>query len=1100
MTTLTKDIKKYLRDLYGFDNIKQTYSIFGVNNPDKAYDLLYKEYQKESKKQAKEESKQKAIKFAEEAKKKVLEKKEKRDNKIYIQEIALVYDVRNKKSNTWRKANKFYTITGKKSQLKKLANKKFEEEIKRLEEKSPETTKNFVRKFGDITEVKESIGIKNIKMKHANPFVLSNECEQSWNTNTGKCVFDYLIYLYGETKGFKKIMNYDFLNNEFGDDALNTGVCINQISSFCRKYNLSYYALDIYEKVIDYYLPTEKKNNVSSLIFRIINEHMYPIDNYKKRQSIVSKTRKDVNIKSVEIDKINNEKEKPLFELITPNEECNKNEFAIKYIEDLNKIPYPINANNIYIEDGNIERLIIDNKLILTNPIDESIKTFYETNNKIYQGECIQNILYELWEETYGEKIYDGYLMSSFSPDVKKLLSQENIKNRTHFGATREINENIEDLLLNEGAVSCDIEKCYSSLLLNPFDNFIKLDSYNSIEPFTNNNYYFDNSELPLGLYIVKTDDLTLLHQSNVYSNKILDYAKKNNIDFEIKYKIIATNKVDKTYFNDILEVIKNKTDDINLIKMVINTITGCLGKTYGKHLKVGLTTSLDEAVENELMKITEDFYFKKLNVNNNNFMIFGKMEKTKFINNSLPIYIQILDWSNIKLHQMINQMGGECIFRKTDCAVCIGGNQVIEIEKDINDITKTWGSFRNEDNSDESVLKRNYQRLMNKHRHIIIPEIDDNWNNLPQFYTSNQWKEILEYAINNGGIFVDGRAGTGKSHIIHKGKESNILNSDDKYRLAFTNRAARNINGTTIHKALSINKKDKSNIKSMTMKYQGKSIIVIDEIGMIPLHLWKKILTLKETNKELIFILLGDKRQTTPIEDLNIDYFNSNILKHLVNYNRCELTERQRYDEELWNFLENYYEHNIIGKLKHKKDFNKDDILNSRMICYFNSTRDKINDRCMEMMKPDDCLFIPYERDVDEDGKELPNQKPKSAYIYKGLPVMCIKNNKNLDVINSDEFIVKQYDDKNITLINVDTEKDLTFEINDFHKNFVVNYIATTHKLQGATISKNLLFFDWYGNTMCGYEYGLSLKNDKHVGYTALSRVKSLKQIYIIN
>jgi hypothetical protein len=1093
---LNTKFKKFLRELYNINNIKEVYTELNVNNADDAYKILNDKFNKLQEEETKSKAEKKAKEWINKQKEKTIKKQEDKDNKIYIQEIALVYDVKNKKSTIWRKVNKFFTITGKKSELKKLANKKFEEEIKRLEEKSPLTVKNFVKKFGDITLINKTKGITNIKMKHANVFELSNENKQIWNTNTGKCVFDYLIYLYGETKGFKKIMNYEYLNNEFGDDALNNGVSIEQIDLFCKKYNLSYYALDCYEKIIKFYLPTDKKNNVSSLIFRIINEHMYPIDDYKKRQSIVSKNRKDINIKSIEIEKIDSEKQKPLYELIAPTEECDKNEFAINYIQQLNKIPYPIKSDNIFVEDGNIERLIIDNKIILTEPINPNIKSFYENTGKVYQGECLQNILYELWEQTYEEKIYEGELMSSFSPDVNSLLSQENIKNRVHFGSTREITEDLKELFLKQsdgglskGAVSCDIEKCYSSLLLNPLDEFMKLDSYNFIEEFLDDDYYYNDSELPFGLYVVQTNDLTILHQSNIYSNKILDYAKKYNIEFKIIYKIAANDKIEKTYFHKILKTIKDKTSDIDLIKLVMNTITGCLGKTYGKHLKVGLTTSLDEACENELMKINENFYFKKFNTKNNNIIIFGKVEKTKFINHSLPIYIQILDWSNIKLHQMITQMGGECIYRKTDCAVCIGGNKVHELNKDINDITKTWGSFRNEDCSDDNVTDRNYKRLMNMNRHINIPILNDNWNILNQFKSSNQWKEILDYAINNGGLFVDGRAGTGKTFIIHKGIETGLLPQDNKYRLAFTNKASRNINGTTIHKALSINKKNKSNIKSMTLKYQGKTIIVIDEIGMINLKLWKKIICLKESNKELIFILLGDKRQCKPIEDLDLDYFNSNILKHIVNFNKCELTERQRYDEQLWNYLEDYFEKDIVGKLKHKKNIDKNDILNSRMICYFNSTRRTINKKCMELLKSDNSLYLPYERIDDDD-------KFDSAYIYEGLPVMCIKNNKKLDIINSDEFNVKSYNDKTINLINVDTNEELEIEINEFHKNFVVNYISTTHKLQGSTITKNLFIFDWYEK----FDGSYCLKNEKNIGYTALSRVKSLEQIYIIN
>jgi hypothetical protein len=108
----------------------------------------------------------------------------------------------------------------------------------------------------------------------------------------------------------------------------------------------------------------------------------------------------------------------------------------------------------------------------------------------------------------------------------------------------------------------------------------------------------------------------------------------------------------------------------------------------------------------------------------------------------------------------------------------------------------------------------------------------------------------------------------------------------------------------------------------------------------------------------------------------------------------------------------------------------------------------------------------------------------------------MSIKNNCKLNIINTDEFKVKEFTNETITLkrLDNDEEDDLTIEINDFHKNFVVNYISTTHKLQGATITEDLLIFDWYGRE--GFSH--SLRGNKNVGYTALSRVKSLNQIYI--
>lgn len=1096
--SLTNQFKKTLREEFGFTNIKQTYSVFGVNNPEAAYKKLLKEYNKITKEDVSAKAQEWLSTKMKEAKEKIEKKQKKQviDNKKYIQNWTLTfkkqYKAFNKKAGKWYEESREQITIGTKKQLNKKIKLQFEMIVDKIRQASPYESKDFKITIGELTEIKKSNGLENIKMKHANVFELSNECNQSWNTNNGTCVFDYLIHLYGNTKGFKKIMNYNYLNNEFSNEDENClieGVSINKIDNFCKKYSLSYYALDSYEKTIKFYIPEIKKHNVNALIFRLINGHMYPIEDYQKRQSIVNKHRKDCNIKSAEIE-TSKQKEKKIYNLITPDKECDKNKFAINFIDELNKIPYPIIPKNIYVEDGNIQRLIIDNKLILTEPINQDVKDFYEKSDRVYQGESIQSILYELWEETYDEKIYEGKLMSSFNPKIDNILNQTNIKNRTHYGSTRIITEDMKDLFLNEGAISCDIEKCYSSLLLNPFDDFMVLNSYNEIEKFTNEDYYYDDSDLPFGLYIVKTNDLTILHQSNIYSNKILDYAKKNNVEFKIIYQILATEQIEPNYFHSLLNNITDKTDNINLIKLLINTITGCLGKTYNKKLKVGLTTNLDEIWENDILKNCDnknnEYYFKKFNINEKDLFISGEIEKTKMINNALPIYIQILDWSNIKLSEMIKKMGGECIYRKTDCAVCIGGNYVKEIEKDINNITKTWGSFRNEDCSDDKILTRDFTRLMNKDRHIEINEINNDWINA-NFYSSNQWEDILKYAIENKGLFIDGRAGTGKSYIIHKGIENKYLNEDKKYRLAFTNKAARNINGTTIHKALAINNNNKSNIKSMTLKYQGETIICIDEIGMIPLHIWKKILLLKQANKDLIFILLGDKRQTTPIEDYNIDYFNSSIVKCLVNYNKCELTERQRYNEELWNFLEDYFEKGIVGKLKHKKDFTIDDIKKSRMICYFNKTRESINNKCMEIMKPNNALYLPYEKINDDD-------KSSSAYIYKDIPIMCIKNNKKYDIINSDEFIVSSYDDKTITLINNDNNKEIIIEHNEFHKNFVVNYISTTHKLQGATITNNLLIFDWYPKHNMEY----CLKDDKHIGYTALSRVKTLDQIYI--
>ncbi len=1099
ITTLGKSNKAFLRTEFGFKTITQAKLAFGVDTADEAYELMknqhnqiVEEEQINKAKQLRAEKEAKKLQVKAERKAKKLE-----DNKKFIttftleinfvrkdnKNLPLIQKLKNKNKKIVIQTKSINgSVVSKKKDIKKYIDEYINYTIVNFEKSDLEVKSTKVSNIVSI-EVGKSIGLSNIPMKDAYSYELSGEKKPVWDTGSGKCVFDYLIYLYGDVKGFKKIMNYEFLENEFGYETIEKGVTINQIALFCKTYGISYYALDCYENTISYVVANEKKSNVQALMFRIMNSHMYPITNIHKRKSIVGRHR-EVIIKSMDVEAKKKEEEIEILDLIYPKEdEKTGNEFAIDYINKCNKIPYPISSKNIFYEDGHITKMKIDNKIILTNPIDETIKKFIEGNGDKYQGECLNNILQNIWTETYNTKMYESEIMSEYNNEVYKILSSDGIKNRVHYGATRQI-EKYE----LENIIACDIEKCYSSLLLKPLDDFIVYDLLDEVKEFTDTEYYTNDMELPLGLYHVRTNNMTILHQSNIYSNKILDYAKKNGVKFTIEHQILSTKKEDKTYFHKLIEdiifeceyALSDKVDCMTLIKQLINSITGCLGKTHSKHLQVGLNSNLQEVWENEIMRNVDkkDIYFNKLD---DKLFVYGEIKKSEMTNNSLPIYIQILDWSNIKLHEMIKEMGGECIFRKTDCAVVIGGNPVIEIEKDEDDITKTWGSFRNEDS--DFIKHFNYEKRMSVDRHIDRIYITQDWITYNTFNSSNQWKEILQLAIKNKGLLVEGRAGTGKSYIVLNGIKHELIADEKECRLAFTNKASQNLNGTTIHKALAINANEKSNNKSL-QKYINKKIIIVDEIGMINKLLWKHLCILKKKFPDLIFILLGDYRQCKPIEDFDFNYFDSSIVKYLVNYNKIELTEKQRYDDELWEFLENYYEKGIVGKLQHTNKINPD----KKMICYFNKTRDEINDYCMNKRKPADSLYIEHERQDEKD-------KAKSVYIYNGLPIMAIKNNSKLDIINTDEFIVKDFNNESITLKRLSqTADDLIIESKYFHNNFVVNYISTTHKLQGATVTDDLIIFDWYGKPY----FNNSLRDDKHVGYTALSRVKSLKQIYI--
>jgi GTPase SAR1 family protein len=345
--------------------------------------------------------------------------------------------------------------------------------------------------------------------------------------------------------------------------------------------------------------------------------------------------------------------------------------------------------------------------------------------------------------------------------------------------------------------------------------------------------------------------------------------------------------------------------------------------------------------------------------------------------------------------------------------------------------------------------------------------------------YDSDQFKEIFEYANEKGGLLICARAGTGKSYLFNKWVETELTEDDERTRLAFTNRARRNINGTTIHTAFSINDNGKAN-KKMMNTYKNKKIIMVDEIGMIGVDLWKHLLMLKKQFPYLVFVLCGDYRQLPPIEIWGTTYFSSEIVKYLCNNNSMELTVRKRYDEEMWNWLEDFYEKGIIDWTKIKVEKHDWNAVN---IVYYNKTRDAVNDLFMDHFKPYDAYYLPYTRKDKDD-------RHKSIYLYKGLPVMSIKNKKILNVINSDELIVDDYDveKKIIYMTKLDDNEKLEVSFEDFHKIFVCGYAFTVHKIQGATITENINI--WNSNVIL---------NDKHIGYTAISRAKKLNQIIIV-
>lgn len=434
---------------------------------------------------------------------------------------------------------------------------------------------------------------------------------------------------------------------------------------------------------------------------------------------------------------------------------------------------------------------------------------------------------------------------------------------------------------------------------------------------------------------------------------------------------------------------------------------------------------------------------------------------------------------------------------------------------------------------------------IQNTNRHYKFIKREKVWNDISE-NDSDDWELIINKFIENGGGMLIGRAGTGKSYVSIKGMEYLKTIGKKSQALAFTNKATIQLKGKTIHRFFTIDKDGKVNKKWALNMISSVDVIFVDEISMISAHLWK-VLTEFKIITGIPFILIGDYRQLPPVESsaTETDWFNHSSIFRLCKGMRCELTTMKRYDIKLWDYLERVCSADYGEFLTNYIPYDINDLINGTNITYTNKTRQEINKRVQEHIKPDDAVFMKYiYKDellntlYDDDGnidkkkvklylndsateeerneshqeiiKKLEQRNDalkyhQDGYIFNGAKlIMWItpKKKKSEDdegeseederTLKKNECVeVLDYDDDNIIVGN--DECEMTFPISDFHKTFILGYATTIHKSQGDTCEGMINIFDT--EFITGY---LSELDSKRALYTAISRGKSFNDIYI--
>ena len=890
-----------------------------------------------------------------------------------------------------------------------------------------------------------NVPLENIRMKQSGSYMIDGYDKQEWDTNTNRCVYDYIIHRYGDIKGFKKSCTYEKLEEIFDNgNSLVEGVNTGGIRNFCRHFNICLHALDDEEKRFMHFVPFKVRKDLPAMIFRISNGHFYPVPQKKVQSILTINYIIDADCDTVYNIKKDDKKEKVPIENVVVLEDTNPMLEISKCIRETNTLP----TKRIIVKDGVIQSYELNNITYCINQNIPMTKKLCENMKIDYTGQSMGNILNLIIEETI--KILPK---STHNPHVFDTLLIANA-NRTHNGL---IDKSYERLLNNPNTIARDINKCYGSIMYNPLTKWIRYDFNDCWEKY--------DGKLKLGLYYVRTEDTRLFHKSDIYSNCIIEKAMTTNIDFEIEYQLIPKYQEKKNMFKLVIDkILEYSKGDKNIYKLMINMISGMCGKTKRSAGNYKINKDINQIFQ--FLHKYPDMDTVIHQIPETDFYLYGAEKEMKITENNLAMYFQIIDQANIKLFDMVQDMRGTLIGRKVDCAVVHYGKY--DEKPKLQNSTK-WGGNQE---CHIPVLKKQ-QEFKSKDYKFKVDDWKD-WN----IQDSDDWEKIKNILVNEGGLLLQADPGTGKTYTA-----KNIASVLDKVRkIAPTNKASLNLKGSTIHKFLNMDIEGNISTRQLNRIKRNYEYIIVDEISMITKELWRRLVFLKQATG-VKFLLLGDDFQLPPVEDEKVeDYFNHPAVKYLCHNNRNVLKVTKRFDMDLKNELNTlkYTDKNIdISKYPFK-----DTSIN---IAYTHKTRKMVNKKWNDKLKPNDALFIPVREDDD---------KGQYMHIYEGLPLIARENdNKNGLYMNNETFVVSDYDNKYVRVYSERVDDNdkvyinaMEVEIDKVQKTFYLNYCSTIHRVQGDTINKQFTIWDWNHPCMT-----------RKAKYTALSRATCCKNISIV-
>jgi len=911
--------------------------------------------------------------------------------------------------------------------------------------------KRDVKEFGDIKMFGTLLNLCGYELNVGN-YEFLNAC----------CV-EYHVKMFNKFRDNK--WNIHRFIKEIGMASVDEGVCLNQLIPLYIKYKIGYHVVDFkYHVTASHkshnYTPTR---NYPSLFYMIEGNHLYPIVNKTHQKSIAQ-------INDICAKKIFKPKEtKPtkrtvnifhrpddILEMLKHEDVQSKDDIFVcttpTVVHDLFYTLLQSNKlfnKNVRTDNSRIIQFDIGNLTIQENTdyraVESTIKKLNSntTEEYIYHGQSIHRLAHE-----YYERNHDKNYQSQLSPQVAHVFNDKLSKN-TAFNIT---------LKETQATHAYDFNKLYASILRCCGDDFgwCQYIPTDYIEPF--------DGKITTGFYHVITTHSFPFRGNGWYADIFVAEALQLNliIHDDIKYQIKASNKLSECFFNTFVDAIVKSFDSY---KQANNGFIGILAKNYNTYEKHYFTQDRMSALK-EWLKNPSDVSYTGIYDNHEDlhkyqFMMMDQEElqtmidiaknkskqvnpmvwmvrtskKTPLYNNSLPIHRKIYDIANMKLykqHLYITSLNprAELVRIKVDLVGYTGIDNEIETDD------YTWGK-----------VKREWQppkpgSICDQSKIIRTMEYQDKSK---QWY--NHKREIIDDSdiqsiLKKGGL-IHGGAGTGKSTTLNRIKE--VLQINELIVGAFTHKASGIVGGCTLHRLFGIDTKTKKFDYKLIKSYHkaGVKYIFIDEISMIPSWLWNIIAHIKE-QYEFIIIGCGDWKQLPPVDEEDIDFENSWIVKYIFNNNSYELVKVWRFSES--QLLQDAYSASKGDSINFS---GYKEVEHPLALCHTNDAVDAINKKWNE-----------HYAGKQTTKKEVKGFDNTTFIMYVGMKLMAYKTHSAYTFTNSQELTVKSWNKDTMSLI---TMKNDTINVNiSYTTSFKPRFAMTVHKSQGSTFIENYSIYEY--------------------------------------